>query len=197
MFCIALIHVFGIVHFDSNKGGKIMKKNVIIAVILLLVVVHANTVFSESSSVGAASNAGLLMLQQQLQTMQMAYSDPAATDDVEASAIIGSWKGKSPTMKPDGTCPITTNVEVNIEKQCGTFVKGYIKALGVQVPAEGEYYGNTLILIGIKPGTVSWVASIFAIYTPTSDSFTTQLFSFQKLNPAPNDVYDTGWKLIR
>jgi hypothetical protein len=173
-----------------------MKKHGVIAVVLLFTFAFTNTVFSEGSSSGAAPNLGLFMMQQQLQAMRVAHSDPDATGDMGAAAILDTWTGKAPTMKPDGTCT-TTNVEVKIEKQCGNLVKGYIKALGVQVPVEGEYYSNILILLGIKPGSVSWIASIFAIYAPTTDSFTVQLFSFQKTGLVMNNVYDSGWKLIR
>jgi|WetSurSiteA1Bulk_404760.scaffolds.fasta_scaffold42675_2 hypothetical protein len=173
-----------------------MKKNVMIAAVLLFIFAQATTVFSESATSRSAANVGVLMLQQQLQAMQMAYSDPAATYDMGADAIVGIWSGKSPTMTPAGNCT-TTTVEVKIEKQCGKLVQGYIKALGVQVPVEGSFASNFLSVIGTKTGTVSWVAAIFAIYSPTTDSFTVQIFSFQKINPVPNNVYDTNWKLTK
>jgi len=173
-----------------------MKKNVIIALILLSIFTHSTTVFSENASSGPVLNAGVLMLQQQLQAMQMAPSDAAATDQVDAATVLDTWTGKSPTMKPDGTCT-TTTVEVIIAKQCGKLVKGSIKALGVTVPVEGEYNGNSLFIYGSKTGTVSWIASIYGVYSTALDNFTVQIFSFQKINPVPDNVYDTGWKLTR
>jgi hypothetical protein len=173
-----------------------MRKNIAIAAILLFIFAPASTVFSESGSSDPALNLGILMLQQQLKSMQMMYSDPNAADSVEAAGILDSWSGKSPTMTPTGTCT-TTNVVVTIQKQCGKLIKGYIKALGVQVPVEGSFASNALYLIGYKTGTTSWVASILGQYSSSTDSFTVQFFSFQKAGDVSNNVYDTGWKLSR
>jgi hypothetical protein len=173
-----------------------MKRNVIIALILLAIFTHSTTVFSENASSGPALNAGVLTLLQQLQAMQITDSDAAATDHVEAATILDTWTGKSPTMKPDGTCT-TTTVEVKIEKQCGKLVKGSIKALGVTVPVEGSFTGNSLYMYGSKLGTVNWIASILGFYSATSDNFTVNVFAFHKINPVPDNVYDTGWKLTR
>jgi hypothetical protein len=173
-----------------------MKKNVIIALILLSIFTHSTTVFSENASSGPVLNAGVLMLQQQLQAMQMTHSDAAPTDHVDAATVLDTWTGKSPTMKPDGTCT-TTTVEVIIAKQCGKLIKGSIKALGVTVPVEGSFTGNILFMYGSKTGTVNRIASIYGSYSAASDNFTVQLFTFQKINPEPDNVYDTDWKLTR
>ena len=173
-----------------------MKKNVIIALILLSIFAHSTTVFSENASSGPVLNAAVFMLQQQLQAMQMTHSDAAAADHVEAATVLDTWTGKSPTMKPDGTCT-TTTVEVKITKQCGKLVKGSIKASGVTVPVEGEFTGASLTMFGSKTGTVSVIASIFGIYSAASDNFTVQSFTFQKINPVSDNVYDTDWKLTR
>jgi hypothetical protein len=174
-----------------------MKRNVIIAAVSLFILAHSSTVFSESASSGVTPDVGLLMLQQQLQSMQKAYVNPDATESVEAASILGTWKGTAPTMNPAGSC-INTPVVVNIQKICGKLVKGYIQALGVQVPVQGSFASNGLYLLGTKTvTTTTWITTIMASYTSSTNTFTVQFFNFQKVNPVPNNVYDTGWKLTR
>lgn len=174
-----------------------MKRNVIIAAVSLFILAHSNTVFCESASRGVTPDVGLLMLQQQLQSIQKAYVNPDATESVELASILGTWKGIAPAMDPAGSC-ITRTVEVKIEMICGKQVKGYVKALGITVPVTGEFASNNLYLMGTQTVTPNtWLASIMATYTSSTNTFTVQLFSFQKINPVPNNVYDTGWKLTR
>jgi hypothetical protein len=191
---VSLIHASG---FPNKKGGRNMKRNVIIAAVSLFILAHSSTVFSESASSGVTPDVGLLMLQQQLQSMQKAYVNPDATENVELATIVDTWTGIAPTMEPTGNC-VNRTVEVKIEKICGKLVKGYVKALGVTVPVTGEFASNVLYLLGTTTvATNTWIASIMATYTLSTDKFTVQIFNFQKVNPVPNNVYDTSWKLNR
>jgi hypothetical protein len=175
-----------------------MKKSVISAVVLLLILATAHPVFSETAAGGPPANPGLFLLQQQLQTIQrqLSASGADAGDQVDAITILGTWSGKSPAMKPDGTC-IDLPVEVTITHQCGQVVKGTIKARGVIVPVYGTFTGIYLQLNGTKTGTPTWFASIYASYSAATDSLTVVIFSFQNLSVVEDYVYDGGWKLSR
>jgi hypothetical protein len=170
-----------------------MKKVTILAAILISLIC-AGALFAADEINPYKVKAVLLAIQQQADAMQAneAYATSAEDAQIDLIDIKGTYSGIAKGMSPNGSC-ITSGVKLVITKQCKTFAKGTLTALGVTVPVMGTFKYNSLSLSGTKTGTTVWFTGLTAQYI--TGKFLVSSFYIAKENSTVYNRYDGGWYL--